>query len=521
MRTMIGAALSRWNHEFLDAADGLRALEILNTEAGIDLVILDWTMPGIDGLEICRRIHKTKATPYVIMVTGKGTDTDVLQGLEAGANDYMTKPFTPDMLRLRILIAERTVAEQKKLVERVEELEGVAAEKDAVNNLLTGMMNSRQGVSDLLFVNRKLPQVEAYGKLTAAPLPGWTKPLSPEKVAQLADFFMGDNPRLHRDYEDTGSCDCSYAIEEVARFRVNIYKQNGVPGIVMRKLESEVPSLDQLGLPDIFREIIKEKNGIVFVTGSTGSGKTTTLAAMLNEINETSEIHVVTLEDPIEFLHPPKKSTFSQRQLGQDFNEFSAGLRAALRQAPKVILVGEIRDRLTMEVAMTAAETGHLVFSTLHTVNAGQSIHRILGMFTKEEESQIRQRLSETIRYVVSQRLVSKIDGGRLLVTEIMGSSLRTREAICVGEAEGRTFQEIIEAGVTKGWHSFDQSLLQAFEANKITEDIALLYCNNKSGMSHRLSRSKQMRGIDTTVTYGFRLETPPPPPFPAQPGSK
>ena len=209
----------------------------------------------------------------------------------------------------------------------------------------------------------------------------------------------------------------------------------------MRKLQSEVPTLDKLGLPPIFREIVKEKNGIILVTGGTGTGKTTTLAAMLNELNHTEEIHIVTLEDPIEFFHSHGKAAISQRELGKDFPNFADGLRAALRQAPKAILVGEIRDRETLEIAMTASETGHIVFSTLHTINAGQTINRILGMFPREEEQQLRQRLSETLRYVISQRLVNKIGGGRLLVTEIMGSNLRTRETIIYGESENKSFQ--------------------------------------------------------------------------------
>ena len=210
------------------------------------------------------------------------------------------------------------------------------------------------------------------------------------------------------------------------------------------------------------------------MTGGTGSGKTTTLAAMLNELNRTKQIHIVTLEDPIEFMHKHQAGVVSQRELGKDFFSFPDGLRAALRQAPKAILVGEIRDRETMEIAMTAAETGHIVYSTLHTINAGQTINRILGMFSREEEQQLRQRLAETLRYVVSQRLVSKAGGGRLMVSEIMGNSLRTREAILYGEAEGKTYQEIIEAGSTLGWHSFDQSLLKAFEADLVTEEAAL-----------------------------------------------
>ena len=329
--------------------------------------------------------------------------------------------------------------------------------------MLAAMIKSGEGVSDLLFVVGKPPHVEMYGKLKPMATDPPDVALTAEQIDQIADLFINDNERLRTDYTSNGSCDCSYAIP-TARFRVNIFRQNGRPAIVMRKLESNIPTLTQLNLPPIFREMIKEKNGIIFVTGATGSGKTTTLAAMLNELNETQAIHIVTLEDPIEFLHPHKNSIFSQRELGKDFYKFSSGLRAALRQAPKVILVGEIRDRETMEIAMTASETGHVVFSTLHTVNAGQSINRIVGMFDKEEEPMVRQRLAETVRYIVSQRLVSKVGGGRHLVTEIMGSNLSTREAIVYGEKEGRSFQDIIEASSTFGWHSFDQELVAAYE---------------------------------------------------------
>ncbi|MBA2743025.1 MAG: Flp pilus assembly complex ATPase component TadA, partial [Chthoniobacterales bacterium] len=247
--------------------------------------------------------------------------------------------------------------------------------------------------------------------------------------------------------------------------------------------------------PPVFHEIVKEKNGIVFVTGATGAGKTTTLAAMLNELNRTQEIHILTLEDPIEFKHPHNRAAFSQREMGRDFFSFADGLRAALRQAPKVILVGEIRDRETMEIAMTASETGHVVFTTLHTINAGQTISRILGMFSREEEPQLRQRLAETVRYIISQRLVNKVDGGRLMVSEIMGSSLRTRETILYGESEGKTYQEIIEAGSTLGWHSFDQSLMKAFEAGLITEESAMLYCSNKGKFRRELDAAMKRLG--------------------------
>src|SRR5437764_4935249 len=320
--------------------------------------------------------------------------------------------------------------------------------------------------------------------------------------------MMDGDERLKNDFATYGSCDCSYALGDIARLRVNIFKQNGRQAIVMRKLQTKIPTLEGLGLPPIFNQMIKEKHGIIFVTGATGSGKTTTLAAMLNELNETQKIHILTLEDPIEFLHPHKKALFNQRQLGKDFRDFASGLRAALRQAPKAILVGEIRDRETMEVALTASETGHVVFSTLHTINAGQTINRILGMFTKDEQQQVRQRLADTLRYVVSQRLVAKIGGGRLLVSEIMGSSLRTRETLLYGESENRTFQEIIEAGSTLGWHSFDQRLLDAYKSDIITDETALIFCAHKNKMRRDIDMVKKLRDQLYEEPSGLRLET-------------
>ena len=326
------------------------------------------------------------------------------------------------------------------------------------------MLQSGAGISDLLFAVGKPPMLEEHGGLEEFPidLPGGV--LAESHIADIAACLMNEQERLVHDLTAQGSCDCSYWVEGVARFRVNIFRQNGQTAIVMRKLATQIPTVEGLGLPPIFREMVKEKNGIIFVTGSTGSGKTTTLAAMLNELNRTQRIHILTLEDPIEFLHPHQMALFNQRELGKDFSSFAAGLRAALRQAPKAILVGEIRDRETMEIAMTASETGHIVFSTMHTINAGQTINRILGMFSKDEEQQLRQRLADTLRYVVSQRLVNKIGGGRLMVSEIMGSSMRTRETLLYGERENSTFQEIIEAGGTMGWHSFDQSLLERLQ---------------------------------------------------------
>jgi len=379
--------------------------------------------------------------------------------------------------------------------------------KELIDALLSAMISSSPGVSDLLFAVGKPPVLEEHGTLEEFPIDTPNGVLEAEQIDQIADHIMQGDERLKLDLAKTGSCDCSYALADLARMRVNIFRQNGRPAIVMRKLQTEIPTLNQLGLAPIFREMIKEKNGIIFVTGATGSGKTTTLAAMLNELNETQKIHILTLEDPIEFLHPHKQALFNQRQLGKDFPDFASGLRAALRQAPKAILVGEIRDRETMEIAMTASETGHVVFTTMHTINAGQTINRILGMFPKDEEQQLRQRLADTVRFVVSQRLVTKVGGGRLMVSEIMGSSLRTREALLYGESENRTFQEIIEAGDTMGWHSFDQSLLNAYKADKITDETALIFCAHKNKMRRDIEMVKKLRNLSFDEPSGLRLE--------------
>jgi twitching motility protein PilT len=385
-------------------------------------------------------------------------------------------------------------------------------DRQTVDALLTGMLESADGVSDLLFIAGKPPLVEVHGRLNEFPIDTPETVLTPVLIEELAGEIMNGSERLRLEFSTTGSCDCSYAIENLARFRVNIFKQNGRHAIVMRKLQSNIPTLEKLGLPPIFREIVKEKDGIILLTGGTGTGKTTTLAAMINELNETQEIHIVTLEDPIEFFHTHRKAAISQRELGKDFPNFADGLRAALRQAPKAILVGEIRDRETLEIAMTASETGHIVFSTLHTVNAGQTINRILGMFSREEEQQLRQRLAATLRYVVSQRLVNKIGGGRLLVTEIMGSSLRTRETIVYGESENKSFHEIIEAGSSLGWHTFDQSIIEAYKIGVINEETALVSCTNKGKVRRELDLLQKQRGAATEqAPSGLKLHIPEP----------
>lgn len=386
-------------------------------------------------------------------------------------------------------------------------------DRATVDALLAGMVQSEVEVSDLVFIEGKPPLVESHGRLNEFPIDTPGSLLTPELIGGIADHIINGSERLLAQYDETGSCDTSYAIEDVARMRVNIYKQNSGRAIVMRKFPSEIPTLEKLDLPPVFREMVKEKNGIILVTGAAGSGKTTTLAAMLNHLNQTEPIHLLTLEDPIEFIHPPGKAAISQRELGRDFQSFAAGLRVALRQAPKGILLGEIRDRETMEIALTAAETGHVVFSTLHTVNAGQTINRILGFFSQEEEQQLRYRLSDTVRFIVSQRLVAKVGGGRLLISEVLGSGLRTRESIRYGESEGKTFHDIIEAGTTLGWYSFDQCLRQAMSQNLVTEETAMLYCNDKGRMRREIDLlHKSKGGTEADALSGLKLDMVAPP---------
>ena len=281
--------------------------------------------------------------------------------------------------------------------------------KQEIDHILTKMLDSFQNVSDLNLTPGKPLQVESSGELAPVEMNPNIKELTPFQTEIFALNLINQDRRLTEILLETGSCDLSYTLPGKARFRVNIFSQGSNYSIVLRKLESKIPTIKELNLPEAMHKIAAEKNGIVFVTGATGSGKTTSLAAVLDEINDKKSVHVVTLEDPVEYQHPHKKATFNQRELGQDFDSFANGLRAALRQAPKVILVGEMRDRETVEIGLNAAETGHLVLTTLHTIDAGSTINRIVGMFKTEEELQIRMRLADTVRWIVSQRLLPKV----------------------------------------------------------------------------------------------------------------
>ncbi len=375
-----------------------------------------------------------------------------------------------------------------------------------LDNILTTMLDSQPDVSDLLFTVDKPPQVESFGELKPVTLDPAIEALTPFQTEMVALNIIGENHWLIGDLLRRGSCDASYSLSDKARFRVNIFSQRGNYSIVCRKLNTAVPTLEWLQFPDIFKQIPREKTGLVLVTGATGSGKSTTLAAVLNEINKSKAVHIVTLEDPVEYVHPQQRATFNQRELGQDFDSFASGLRAALRQAPKVILVGEMRDRETVSIALSAAETGHLVLSTLHTIDAGQTINRILGMFKPEEQEQVRVRLADTLRWVVSQRLVPKVEGGRYAMLEIMGSNLRTQESIRLGESEGKSFYEIIEASYTFGWRTFDHSCLDAYEQGKITEETALLYCTKRGPVTRGIDNIKKSRGETTSSVGSLRM---------------
>jgi len=375
--------------------------------------------------------------------------------------------------------------------------------KQEIDFILNKMLDSHKNVSDLNLTVGRPFQVESSGQLTPVELDPPFAQLSPFQTEVFALNLVNQDRRLTEILLSEGSCDCSYELPGKARFRVNIFSQRSNYSIVLRKLESRIPTCQELNLPEAFLKIAQEKNGIILVTGATGSGKSTSLAAVLNEINEQKSVHVVTLEDPVEFSHPHKKSTFNQRELGNDFDSFASGLRAALRQAPKVILVGEMRDRETVEIALSAAETGHLVLSTLHTVDAGQTINRILGMFSTEEENQIRIRLADTVRWIVCQRLLPKEGGGRVAAFEVMGSNLRVKDTILHGESEGKTFYEIIQAGKAFGMITFDDYIVDLYREGLITEETAKAYASNKGIVGRGIDSVKSARGEKTTDLAG------------------
>jgi twitching motility protein PilT len=370
--------------------------------------------------------------------------------------------------------------------------------------VLQRMLGVNSKVSDLLFSPGRPPQIELVGKLQGVPVPGLEK-LTPAHTAGIAKLIIGNHTQAAESLEKNGSADLSFSAPGLARFRVNIFMQRGTHAIVMRVIPSRPPNWTDFDLPEELKKVAEIKNGIVLVTGPTGSGKSTTLAAVIDLINDTKYYHIVTIEDPIEFLHPHKNSTIHQRELHSDTPNFALALRAALRQAPKVILVGEMRDRETIEVAMEAAETGHLVLSTLHTIDASKTVDRIIGVFPKNEEHVIRTRIAQSFRYIVSQRLIPRADKqGRVAAIEILKSTSRTKEYIERGETEGKSLIDAMEQGDLEGMQTFDGVIENLIRTGVVTQQDAMPYASNQNNLLLRLA--------DFGGGSAARSQTPEPP---------
>ena len=355
------------------------------------------------------------------------------------------------------------------------------------HNVLTRMLAAGENVSDLIFSPGRPPQVEITGDLHGVPISGLER-LTSQNIKAMSDLMLHGNEQGIEVLEKRGSTDISYSVPGLCRFRVNIFMQRGTHAIVMRVIPTKPPNWQDLNLPEGVVSSAQLKNGLVLVTGPTGSGKSTTLAAVIDLINSTKRYHVVTIEDPIEFIHEHKLGTIHQRELHSDTPDFALALRAALRQAPKVILVGEMRDRETIEVAMEAAETGHLVLSTLHTIDAAKTIDRIIGVFPKIEEASIRTRLSQSFRRIISQRLMPKIGGGRTAAIEILISNSRTREYIEKGEKDGRSIVDAMKDGAMEGMQTFDGELEKMIRNGTVKREVALAYASNANNLALSIS---------------------------------
>jgi twitching motility protein PilT len=369
-----------------------------------------------------------------------------------------------------------------------------------LDGLLEAMLAVSNRVSDLNFSVGRQPQVELDGQLRSIPFAGLER-LSSFQTEQIALHLLRGNKNAIRALVKTGSTDCSYSIPGKSRFRVNIFQQRGTYSIVLRVINTVVPTVEQLGLPLELNNVAEIKNGVVLVTGPTGSGKSTTLAAIIDKINREKPYHIVTIEDPIEYTHPHKMGTVNQREIGSDTQSFSLALRAALRQAPKVILIGEMRDVETMEIALEAAETGHLVLSTLHTIDASKTIDRIIGVFPKDQEPQIRTRFAQSFRYIISQRLAPKCGGGRIAALEILKSSMRTREYIAAGESEGKSLVDAMREGSDDGMQEFDQVLEGMVRGGSITAQTALNYATNRNNLKLMLADLGQREQTEKSGT--------------------
>jgi len=357
--------------------------------------------------------------------------------------------------------------------------------------ILEAMLKISERVSDLNFSVGRPPQVEIDGVLVPVNFPGLPR-LTPFQTETIALHMLRGDRELTRILLANGSVDLSYSIPQKTRFRVNVFAQRGTYAIVLRVIPEGVPSLEALHMPREVHNVAKLKNGIVLVTGPTGSGKSTTLAAIIHQINQENAYHIITIEDPVEYMHKHIKSTVNQREVGADTKTFSLALRAALRQAPKVILIGEMRDVETIEIAMEAAETGHLVLSTLHTIDAAKTIDRIVGVFPKDQESQIRTRFSQSFRYVISQRLLPKIGGGRIAALEILKSTMRTRDYVLRGESEGRSLIDAMHDGSVDGMQTFDDEIEKLWQQRIITKETAMAYATNPTNLALRMTQEPE-----------------------------
>ncbi len=354
--------------------------------------------------------------------------------------------------------------------------------------LIAAMVRSQDRVSDLIFSPGRAPQVEVSGQLVELKYKG-LESLTSQDTQSIANDIMGKNAMPLRKLEQEGSADLSYGVPGVARFRVNIFRQRGSCAIVMRVIPDKIPGFEELNLPLALQEIVGLRNGIVLVTGPTGSGKSSTLAAILDKMNAEKAYHILTIEDPIEFLHRHKKSTIHQRELHTDTPSFGLALRAALRQAPKVILVGEMRDRETIEIALEASETGHLVMSTLHTIDASKTVERIVGVFPLSDQQAIRNRLSKAFRFIVSQRLLPRKDNqGRIAAVEILKSTMRTREYVEKGENDGKSLLDAMRDGDTEGMQHFDGEIEKMIRNDLVDFEVGLSYSSNAGNLRLELA---------------------------------
>ena len=363
--------------------------------------------------------------------------------------------------------------------------------KSSLSALLQTMLATSPEISDLVFSPGRPPQVDAGGQLISVEAPG-LEVLSADETRRIASELLGSNQNAVAALREHGSCDVSYGLPGIARFRVNVFIQRGSCAVIMRVIPTKIPDFASLRLPAPLGNIANLRNGIVLVAGPTGSGKSSTLAAILDRINEEHSYHIITVEDPIEFLHTHKRSTVHQRELHSDTPSISLALKAALRQAPKVILIGEIRDRETIETALEAAETGHLVLSSLHTNSAAETIERLSSWFSPDEQPAARGRLARVIRYIVCQRLLpQRRDDSRVLAMEIVKSTPTVREYIELGVKSGRSLQEAMRVGPMEEMRFLDDAISDLVRSGIVDLETAVLHAANPAQLQEELAMAK------------------------------